>query len=114
MRVFYDNLLDSRGYPKLEIPDYMDPALVRYPVRVADKAKALELAAQNGVELGEWFDQPLHQCHAPLSVYDYEEGSCPEAERAVREVVNLPTHPRAHERHGEKAVELICEIGPPK
>jgi dTDP-4-amino-4,6-dideoxygalactose transaminase len=72
------------------------------------------LAEERGAELGEWFDLPLHQCPLPLAVYGYEEGSCPEAERAVREVVNLPTHPRTRECHGVKAVDLICEIGPPK
>jgi dTDP-4-amino-4,6-dideoxygalactose transaminase len=71
------------------------------------------LGKKRGLELGEWFDQPLHQCPVPLAVYDYIEGSCPEAERAVREVVNLPIHPRVSERHGTKAVELVCEIGPP-
>lgn len=35
----------------------MDPVLVRYPVRVADKTRAAE-APGRSVELGTWFECP--------------------------------------------------------
>ena len=108
----YDRLLEDRGWPRPAVPDYLAPVLVRYPVRVADKAKAVAEASRRFLELGTWFDSPLHQAEAPLHVYDYVEGSCPEAERAVREVVNLPTHPRVTERVARKCVDLVCDIGP--
>jgi len=108
----YDRLLREAGWNLPTIPDYMDPVLVRYPVRVADKAAAIAAAAKRFVELGNWFDSPLHQAEVPLHVYNYREGMCPEAEKAVREVVNLPTHRRVNERVAKACVQLICEIGP--
>jgi len=112
MADLYHRLLRERGWPMPSIPGDLDPVLVRYPVRVADKPKALALAAKRRVELGDWFHSPLHQAVLPLEMYDYRAGMCPEAEKAAREVVNLPTHPRAGERHALRAVELLSEIGP--
>ncbi|MGB2754734.1 MAG: DegT/DnrJ/EryC1/StrS family aminotransferase [Phycisphaerae bacterium] len=108
----YDALLDACAWPRPAIPNHMDPVLVRYPVRVADKAAAVALARHRRLELGTWFDCPLHQILASLEEYDYHPGMCPNAEKAAREVVNLPLHPRAKERHARESVELIAEIGP--
>jgi dTDP-4-amino-4,6-dideoxygalactose transaminase len=112
MKRVYDELLAERGWPMPKIPAHLDPLLVRYPVRVADKAAAIAAASRRFVELGNWFDSPLHQAEAPLHVYNYREGMCPEAEKAVREVVNLPTHRRVNERVAKACVRLVCEIGP--
>ncbi len=112
MARLYDALLAERNWPMPNIPDHIDPVLARYPVRVADKAKAVALAAKARVELGTWFECPLHQALVSLEKYDYFEGMCPQAEQAAREVVNLPTHPRADERVARRGVEFVCQIGP--
>ncbi len=112
MTALYDRLLTERGWPRRVTPDYIDPVLVRYPIRVADKARAVALAARKGIELGTWFESPLHQALVSLDHYDYAFGSCPVAERATREVVNLPTHRRVSPRVARKTVNFICRIGP--
>jgi dTDP-4-amino-4,6-dideoxygalactose transaminase len=112
MKQVYDNLLTERDWPLPEIPDESDPVLVRYPVRVADKGLALAEAAKYLVELGSWFECPLHPIETPLGMYDYQTGDCPEAENACRHVVNLPMHPRANVRTAERSVEFIARIGP--
>jgi len=109
----YDRLLQDAGWDVPAIPETMDPVLVRYPVRVADKARAVAEAPKRFVELGTWFECPLHPIETPLALYDYEAGSCPVAERACREVVNLPTHRRASERTALRSVEYVAQIGPP-
>ena len=88
----------------------MDPVMVRYPVRITEKEKALEQAASAGVELGSWFECPLHPIETPMSMYDYETGMCPEAEKAAKEVVNLPLHPRAGRKTAERTVEFITKF----
>ena len=106
----YDRLLREAGWNLPTIPDSMDPVLVRYPVRVADKARAVAEAPKHFVELGTWFECPLHPIETPLELYDYHEGMCPVAERACREVVNLPTHPRAGEATASRAVGFLTAI----
>ncbi len=108
MALRYDRLLDDKGFKSRRYDGgMMRPVMVRYPLRIEEKAKALEQAARAGVELGSWFECPLHPIETPLASYDYEIGTCPEAERAGREVVNLPLHPRANEETARKSVDFI-------
>jgi perosamine synthetase len=107
----YDRLLQEKGWQGRKFDKAtMDPVMVRYPVRIAEKTKALSEAANAGVELGSWFECPLHPIETPLAAYDYEVGMCPEAERACNQVVNLPLHPRAGERTARRSVEFISRF----
>ena len=112
MQRTYDQLLGEAGWLVPKMPNAVDPVLVRYPVRVADKAQAVAEAPRKLIELGTWFECPLHPIQTPMGPYDYRDGMCPDAERAAREVVNLPTHPRANERTARASVEFIRRIGP--
>ena len=108
----YDDLLKAAGWPVPAIDPMMDPALVRYPVRVADKPQAVARAPRHFVELGTWFECPLHPIETPMHLYDYQDGMCPVSEQACREVVNLPTHMRADEATARRGVEFLRTIGP--
>ena len=107
----YDKMLEEKGWPARQYDaSIMEPVMVRYPVRIAEKNKALSEAAKAGVELGSWFECPLHPIETPLEAYDYKIGMCPEAERASREVVNLPLHPRVSEKTVQRTVEFISRF----
>jgi dTDP-4-amino-4,6-dideoxygalactose transaminase len=111
MAVLYDQLLEERGwFARRYDTSIMDPVMVRYPVRIAEKEKALSEAAKAGVELGSWFECPLHPIETPLATYGYELGMCPEAEKASNEVVNLPLTSRADERTAKRTVEFVTRF----
>jgi perosamine synthetase len=111
MAQLYDELLAAKGLKSgKDNRDWIEPVLVRYPVRIAEKDKALAQAAKAGIELGSWFESPLHPIETPLAPYDYELGMCPEAEKAAREVVNLPLHPRTNKKTAIKTVKLITDF----
>ena len=113
MAELYDGLFEQKGWPGRKYDSsMMEPVMVRYPVRIAEKHKALADAAKAGIELGSWFECPLHPIETPLAAYDYEVGMCPEAEKASNEVVNLPLHPRTNEATAKKSVEFITEFTP--
>ena len=108
---FYDQLLQEKGWAGRKYDaSVMNPVMVRYPVRINEKVKALEQAASAGVELGSWFECPLHPIETPMNMYNYEIGMCPEAEKAAKEVVNLPLHPRAGRKTAERTVEFITKF----
>ena len=113
MRGVYEELLKQAGWSVPNIPEYMDPVLVRYPVRVADKQRAVAEAPGKSIELGTWFECPLHPIETPMHLYGYNEGMCPVAEKACREVVNLPTHPRANRSTAGRSVNFVASIGKP-
>lgn len=111
MAQLYDELLEQKGWTRRKYnKEVIEPVIVRYPVRIAEKDKALEESAKAGVELGSWFECPLHPIETPMAAYDYELGMCPEAEKASREVVNLPLHPRANEETARRTVEFITRF----
>jgi len=111
MAHFYDQFLQEKGWSRRKYDSsIMDPVMVRYPVKITEKDKALEKAAKTGVELGSWFECPLHPIETPLEAYDYKIGMCPEAEKASREVVNLPVHPRVSIKTVKKTVEFITQL----
>lgn len=107
----YDDLLSKKGWKCREYDrSIYDPVMVRYPLRIKEKTKALEESAGAGIELGSWFECPLHPIETPLEVYDYKIGMCPEAEKAACEVVNLPVHPRVSEKAAKKTVDFITNF----
>ena len=111
MALRYDRLLGDRGLKGRSYDGgIMRPVMVRYPLRIREKTKALEQAAREGIELGSWFECPLHPIETPLASYDYRVGMCPEAEKAAREVVNLPLHPRANEQTVQRSVDFIIRF----
>jgi dTDP-4-amino-4,6-dideoxygalactose transaminase len=111
LAALYDRLLWERGWvPRKYDKSVMDPVMVRYPLRITEKSKALEEAAAAGVELGSWFECPLHPRQTPMEMYDYKIGMCPMAEKAAREVVNLPLHPRAGEKTAKRTVDFITRF----
>jgi perosamine synthetase len=106
--LLYDQLLKDKGWkPRAYDESITQPVMVRYPLRIAEKNQALDQAAKAGIELGSWFECPLHPIETPLASYDYEIGMCPEAEKAAGQVVNLPLHPRVNEKTAIKTVEFI-------
>jgi perosamine synthetase len=111
MAHIYDELLEQKGWQGRQYDkSVMQPVMVRYPVRIMEKNEALAKAARAGIELGSWFECPLHPIETPLEAYDYEIGMCPEAEKASNEVINLPLHLRAAEKTAKKTVDFITSF----
>jgi dTDP-4-amino-4,6-dideoxygalactose transaminase len=106
----YEQLLRQRGWKVITPPPNTDPVLVRYPIRITNKWQAIEKALQSGIELGAWFEQPLHPKEPDLELYGYRWGSCPQAEKAAWEVVNLPLHLRVSEKTARRTVEFLCQF----
>lgn len=115
MAELYDKMLQERGWPIRKYDkSVIDPVMVRYPVRIIEKEKAIADSPRAGIELGNWFNSPLHQIETSLDVYDYKIGSCPQAEKAAKEVVNLPLHPRTNEKTIKKVIDFITRYTPVK
>jgi perosamine synthetase len=108
MAQLYDELLAAKGLKSSnDSRDWVKLVLVRYPVRIKEKYKALAQAAKAGIELGSWFESVLHPIETPLDSYDYKLGMCLDSEKAARETVNLPLHPRTNEKTAVKTVKFI-------
>jgi dTDP-4-amino-4,6-dideoxygalactose transaminase len=109
----YDAELAKQGWPALARPE--GSMLLRYPVRVGNKEELLDKAKQARVELGSWFESPLHPL--PLSEHHrlgYRVGQCPNAERAARECVNLPLHEKVTPAETERVLDFLFKNCSPR
>jgi len=106
---FYHQELPRLNFKTVPESSKTATVFLRYPVRVGNKEALLKKAQKQGIELGSWFETPLHGNEAPLSVFAYETGSCPNAERACEQVVNLPTHIGVDKAYAEKVLNLLRE-----
>jgi dTDP-4-amino-4,6-dideoxygalactose transaminase len=111
LTTYYDEVLSEAGWPTPQCPDESDPVLVRYPVPVANKAALLKMAEKHLIELGDWFECPLHGAEAPLENFGFDASNCPVADRLSREVVNLPLHLRVSKASAKRAVQFLLQHG---
>jgi perosamine synthetase len=112
---FYHENLPRIGLDPIRLYQGDDPVFVRYPVRVGNKQELLEKAMLRGIELGSWFESPLHPAGTNLNLLGYKTGMCPVSERACMEVVNLPTHSRIGHRHRQRVISFLEKYAlPPK
>ncbi|MCP4572456.1 MAG: hypothetical protein GY838_08920 [bacterium] len=112
VRIIETELL-KHGLPTATVPEGCDPVWLRYPVRVGNKEALLAAARQARVELGDWFLSPVHPNPDRWDAAAYGRGSCPEAERAAREIVNLPTHDRLDPAEIARIVAFVATQAEP-
>ncbi len=109
----YDNELSRYGYAPMKLRPEEDCVFLRYPVRVKNKKEVLSLSYKKGMEIGSWFESPLHPENITLEPYAYSPGECPVAEKAAQEVVNLPTHSKIRPTEAERLLHFLKEVGEP-
>lgn len=104
---WYHRELPRIGFVPVAPPCREPLPLLRYPVRVANKVQVLSLAARALIEIGSWFEVPLHPAGTRLEDFGYRAGMCPKAERAARQVINLPTHLKVSPSVAERTLEFL-------
>jgi len=87
-----------------------EPAYIRYAFLVDDRNRWQEIFRANGIELGEWFNAPIHPMGSSLNAVHYIPGQCPNAEYLAKHVVNLPTHPKVRDFEISKIDKLIGQL----
>ncbi len=112
----YQKRLAGHGLwlPPPETPETIGGAL-RFPLLVENRDVVLDRAAESRIELGDWFNAPLHPAGSDPAAFGYEAGSCPMAEAAAARVVNLPTHRHVDENVVDRVLDLLettAEISP--
>lgn len=101
----YAQRLGELGHELPKPPERAAPAYVRFPLQLKDRVAATAAVARHAV-LGTWFTSVLEEAEAPAAI-GYVTGSCPRAELAARQLVNLPTHPRVTRADAERIVAAL-------
>lgn len=102
----YDNTLQADGWPTPTRPE--GALILRYPVRVGNKEELLAKARRSQIELGSWFETPLHP--TPLSQhtrFGYDLHQYPNAAQMADQVVNLPMHEWVTSAEADRILEFF-------
>ena len=113
LTAFYQAELPRLGFASLPSSVVDGLPLLRYPVRVANKEEVLSLAGRARVEIGSWFEAPLHPAEIPMEAFGYRVGMCPQAEAAAATTINLPTHPKVGLREAERTLKFLRQCARP-
>lgn len=104
----YSEWLGQQGRTPAVEPADQEHAFLRYPLRVTDRQRFMSAAERAGIDLGDWFVSPVHPVSNELVRWGYLAGTAPNAERACREIVNLPTDPTLGDEDVEQVIGFMA------
>ena len=104
---YYNQRLQSRDFGLQEGPAEARSVWLRFPLLVDDRSSVISEARKQRIELGDWFNAPLHPSLANESAFGYEAGMCPVADDVSSRIVNLPTHTGVSLEVAEKVATFI-------
>lgn len=97
---------------ELKFPDWdlSQSVPLRVPVRAPKATELLSCAKAKCCFLGRWYANLIDPPGTDLKSLGYVEGSCPEAEKAAREIINLPCSPRTNQADVVRVSQIIKEF----
>ncbi len=105
---FYKNILPKIGFQILN--SFHQQAMVRFPFITEHKYQLRDFAKKLNLDIGVWFCAPVHPDTVPQELAGYSYGSCPNAEKAVNTVANLPCHPNLNESDISKVIKILMKF----
>lgn len=109
---FYHELLKESGFWQPPLPASGElPVALRYPLLVENRDELLQEARNARVEIGDWFNAPLHPRGIDPERFGYRAGSARIAEAAASLIINLPTHTRVTLSDAKEIVDFVLTRG---
>lgn len=90
----------------IEFPS-ADNFYLRIPIFLAKHDKLIKNLKAKNIYLGDWYSHVIDSGGTNFDEIQYKKGSCPEAERLAKLVVNLPSYPRMNSEEVEKISKTI-------
>lgn len=85
--------------------------LIRYPILINDvskKKKILNFLNKKGIYLYDgWSDSIIVPPDSDINKFKYKSGTCPNAERLVPQIINLPTHININLANAKEIIETL-------
>jgi perosamine synthetase len=98
-------------YSKIECEEFENytHTPLRVSILVNDRDKILKYCIERGVNLGDWYSQPISPAQVDQTKLGYSKGQCPVAESICERILNLPVHINMTERDCELVIDTIAE-----
>lgn len=104
----YISALKTKFHPLPPIASQTHPAWLRFPLQVSDPIRVRNIARQQHMLLGDWYDSAIAPANVDPDLFNYAPGSCPVAEQVASRIINLPTHPRLGREDAQRVIDFIC------
>ena len=101
---FYLKELRNKG---VTLPPKLEGAIwIRFPIKVRNAKELYIFAKEKGILLGNWYKEVVMPVNSTYSA-GYVTGSCPNAEKITKEIINLPTYPTLSIEEANNVVQLV-------
>lgn len=80
---------------------------LRFTIRVPQARQLIAFAKKHQILLGDWYRSVIAPRGVDLKSVFYQPGSCPQAEQAAQESVNLPTYPRMTLKEAKRVIKVV-------
>jgi perosamine synthetase len=110
MRKYQERLRNVRGVKNFDWKLSEKIYLLRFPLIVENRDKLLSFARKRGAYLDDWYSVPVAPKEVHQEAVGYIWGSCPNAEKLCKQIINLPLHINMSDKDVEKVVEVIKEF----
>lgn len=101
---YYRENLDQRGKRGMVKTDN-GAVFLRFPLEVKNPEELLHKAKNRGILLGNWYHNVVDPTGVEFAAIGYVRGSCPNAEKAAVNIVNLPT--LISQKQAQRVVEIF-------
>ncbi len=98
-----------QALPKNILPQIPNAEIffLRFPLLVSNPKKLHNMAKQQGILFGDWYNAPIAPKDMRIEYMQYQLGSCPNAEKLAIQSVNLPTHYKLTQTDFERIQKII-------
>ncbi len=96
--------LKNKGFMLVNVQNTMN--LLRFPLLTDSPATHIARAKSRGILLGNWYSHVIDPANCDLNRIGYMQGSCPNAERIAKRIINLPT--RIARTDARRILDLLC------
>lgn len=109
----YDRTLTPHGFFSQALAPNTASSWLRYATLVERRENVLARARRARIEIGDWFNAPVHPAAERGEDFGYVPGTCPRAEWIARRIVNLPTHHRVDHEEADRICRFLLATAAP-
>ncbi len=83
---------------------------LRFPLKVVHAQELRNFCQKRKIILGTWYDKVIAPRGTSLKKIGYKLGSCPVAEKLIKDIINLPTFPKMSMKDARRVVSCLEEF----
>lgn len=105
---YFKNLKSIKSIQLPKIDNDYQPIFLRFPLRFANAKQLDNFAYKRNIYFSNWYDNVIAPGDVDLKAINYKK--CPNAEKAVKTIINLPTYPKMAIKDAQRVIDCIQDF----